>query len=90
MKDMINSAKRNRSLLKGNDAAAYRSFDTKSYKATATKAPTFQYSSKEQIKSIRDRIIAENEQTQRTKRLLMIVSISLIGLLTVILFTIRF
>ncbi len=90
MKDMINSAKGNRSLLKGNDASAYKSFDAQSYRATATKAPKFKACSKEVILSIRDQVLAENNQAQKTKKLFMVLSVSLIGILAIILFTLKF
>ncbi|WP_421876957.1 hypothetical protein [Marinoscillum sp.] len=86
MKDMADSSRRNRSLLKGGDSGTYNSFDSKSYTAKPGKVPSFKKASPEVLERIRAQMKIDNNRSTKTKRIVLFTTIlSVAGLLTVLL-----
>lgn len=92
IKDMINSTRSNRGLLKGNDAAAYNSFDTSAYKVSAKRrlSPKFKEASPELLLELRARIKADNLRVATIKRRIIYLSLIAATACLAIIFLVKF
>lgn len=71
-RDMANSSRNNRSLLKG-DGGGYSSFDASSYGHPTNKTePKFKEATPEVLAAIREEIEVQNQEAKRQKRIIIL------------------
>ncbi|MEQ8473816.1 MAG: hypothetical protein RIC35_21650 [Marinoscillum sp.] len=92
MSDMNNSVRNNRGLLKGNDAAAYRNFDSKSYKTSLKnpKAPTFKTATPEYLSELKRQLQVDNLRMATIRRRVIIYSIIGAAICMALIFLVKF
>lgn len=77
-KDMVNSSRGNRTLLKGNASATFNNFDREAYqiKSKKRKAPQYNQASKAYMKQLRNQLLADNLRTSRIRKLVLAGSVA--------------
>jgi len=73
IKDMINSTRGNRALVKSNETGTYNNFDREAYltKPKKRKAPQYNQASKAYMKQLRNQLLADNLRTSRIRKLVL-------------------
>lgn len=91
IKDMINTSRSNRSILKGKGLGKYQNFDPSQYPSPLTRgnAPIYKQASAEHLEEIRARMIAENNRTRRIKLRILISSFLVALILLLLLFYVK-